>query len=73
MRAPKARAKIVGYFAQKNHMTSSFSNSKGGGHTYEDELCRSVHLREHDRAQSIVQTAQRVLGNLAHTKQISIE
>ena len=29
MRAPKARAKLFGYFARKQHMTSSFSNSMG--------------------------------------------
>ena len=31
MRAPKARAKIFGYFSREQHMTSSFSNSRGGG------------------------------------------
>ena len=29
MRAPKARAKILGYFPREQHMTSSFSNSRG--------------------------------------------
>ena len=31
MWAPKARAKILGYLARKERMTSSFSNSTGGG------------------------------------------
>ena len=30
VRAPKARAKILGYFAGRQHMTSFFSNSRGG-------------------------------------------
>ena len=33
MRAPKARAKILGYFPREQHITSSFSNSRGGGAT----------------------------------------
>ena len=31
MRVPKSRAKHLGYFARKQHMTSSFSISRGGG------------------------------------------
>ena len=31
MRAPKAQAEILGYFAMKQHVTSSFSNSGVGG------------------------------------------
>ena len=31
MQAPNARAKMLEYFAQTEHMTSSFSNSGGGG------------------------------------------
>ena len=30
MRAPKTRAKILGHFVGKQHMTSSFSNSRRG-------------------------------------------
>ena len=48
MQALNTRAKVLGYFAQTEHMTSSFSNSGGGGQlpqvALSERLCLSGYL-----------------------------